>query len=176
VVMGDVSSSIVVQGDEDYVEDAPFGIVGALVIWGIMLGIVAVCCVLLGIGLGIGLALILAILSAFGMGAALTSALAALLTQRPRTGWRMFSVLMHSGLMLLAAGAGAWLLAPVLMPDRDRLLCGILVAVAGAIAGGVFGLCLALLVERCIAQLPWMQPKTGLKQSDSEIELPSTGG
>jgi hypothetical protein len=100
--------------DEAYIEDAPFGLMGSLVLWGFMLGFVVLLCLLIGQGFALGLVIIVGLAAMFGAGGVVTSLVGFATTRKPQVGWRIFSMWMHAGFMLMAGVGIGGFIAPMI--------------------------------------------------------------
>lgn len=150
--------------DDGYIEDAPFGLMGSLVIWVFMLILVVIFCLLIGLGLALGLVILVGLAAMFGAGGLVTSLLGWASTQRPQVGWRIFSIWMHAGFMLMAGAGIGGFVVPMIRPDAAPWPAAGLGALAGAATGILWGWGLALAVERSLALLketilPLLSPK-----------------
>lgn len=134
---------------DGYVEDAPFGLAGSLVVWGIMLIIIVICCLLIGLGLALGLAILAGLAVMFGAGGMVASLAGGIASRKPRVGWRIFSMWMHAGFMMLAGTGIGGFLIPFLWSDHYVLSTAVLGALTGLGVGLLWGWLLALGVERC---------------------------
>ncbi|MEZ5387750.1 MAG: hypothetical protein R3F13_19760 [Prosthecobacter sp.] len=150
---------------DGYVEDAPFGLMGSLVVWAIMLLLVVLLCLLIGLSLALGLAIIAGLAAMFGAGGVVTSLFGLAATRRPQVGWRIFSIWMHAGFMLMAGAGIGGFIAPMIWPDAAPWPAAGMGALAGLGTGIAWGWVLALAVERSMIFLkesihPLPAPKT----------------
>lgn len=134
--------------DDGYVEDAPFGLMGSLVVWAFMLLIVVIFCLLIGLGLALGLAIIAGLAAMFGAGGVVTSLAGLAATRRPQVGWRIFSMWMHAGFMLMAGTGIGGFIVPMIWPDAAPWPAAGMGALAGLGTGIAWGWVLAIAVER----------------------------
>ena len=139
--------------DDGYVEDAPFGLMGSLVIWAFMLVVVVLLCLLIGLGLALGLAIIAGIAAMFGAGGVVTSLAGMAATRRPQVGWRIFSMWMHAGFMLMAGAGVGGFIVPMIWPDAAPWSAAGMGALAGLGTGIAWGWVLAIAVERLMSFL-----------------------
>ena len=149
---------------DGYIEDAPFGLMGNLSAWLIMIILVFIFCLLIGLGLALGLAILAGLAAMFGAGGLVTSLLGFAATRRPKVGWRIFSMWMHAGFMLIAGAGIGGFVVPMIWPDAATWPSVGLGALAGAATGILWGWVLALAVERGLAfakksLLPLLSPK-----------------
>lgn len=135
---------------DDYVEDAPFGLIGSLVIWAFILVFVVIFCLLIGLGLALGLAIIVGLAAMFGAGGVVTSLVGMAATRRPQVGWRIFSMWMHAGFMLMAGAGIGGFIVPMIRPDAAPWPAAGMGALAGLCTGIAWGWILAIAVERSI--------------------------
>jgi hypothetical protein len=142
----------IVQPD-DYIEDAPFGLMGSLVIWAFMLVFVVIFCLLIGLGLALGLAIIAGLAAMFGAGGVVTSLVGFATTRKPQVGWRIFSMWMHAGFMLMAGAGIGGFIVPMIWPATDPWYVAGIGALAGLGTGIAWGWVLAIAVERSMSFL-----------------------
>lgn len=133
---------------DGYVEDAPFGLMGSFVVWAIMLLLVVLFCLLIGLGLALGVVIIAGLSAMFGAGGVVTSLFGFAATRRPQVGWRIFSIWMHAGFMLLAGAGIGGFIAPMIWPDAAPWPAAGMGALAGLSTGIAWGWVLAVAVER----------------------------
>jgi hypothetical protein len=136
---------------DDYIEDAPFGLMGSLVIWAFMLGLLVICCLLIGLGLALGLAIIVGLAAMFGAGGAVTSLVGFATTRKPQVGWRIFSMWMHAGFMLMAGAGIGGFIVPMIWPEIALWSAAGMGALAGLGTGIAWGWLLAIAVERSMS-------------------------
>ncbi|WP_146851008.1 hypothetical protein [Brevifollis gellanilyticus] len=155
---------------DDYIEDAPWGLMGNLVVWVMMLFFVVLFCLLIGLGIALGLAILAGLAAMFGAGGVVTSLFGLAATRKPQVGWRIFSMWMHGGFMMLAGAGIGGFIAPMIWPDSATLPSAILGALAGLGAGMLWGWLLALGVERSLGFLKEaLLPRLKLKaESDKQ--------
>lgn len=134
---------------DDYIEDAPWGLMGNMAAWVVMIIVVAIFCLLIGLGLALGLAILAGLAAMFGAGGIVASLSAGIASRKPKVGWRIFSMWMHAGFMMLAGAGLAGFLMPMIQPERAALPSASLGAIIGLGAGMLWGWLLALGVERC---------------------------
>ena len=95
--------------------------------------------VLIGLGLALGLAIIVGLAAMFGAGGAVTSLVGFATTRKPQVGWRIFSMWMHAGFMLMAgAGIGGFIVPmiwPVLASFTEDIDDGRIVTISAAHIG-----------------------------------------
>lgn len=139
--------------DDGYVEDAPFGLMGSLVIWAFMLVVVVLLGLLIGLGLALGLAIIAGLAAMFGAGGVVTSLVGMAATRRPQVGWRIFSMWMHAGFMLMAGAGIGGFIVPMIRPDAAPWPAAGMGALAGLGTGIAWGWVLAIAVERSMSFL-----------------------
>lgn len=139
--------------DDGYIEDAPFGLMGHLFAWIIMILLVVIFCLLIGLGLALGLVILVGLAAMFGAGGLVTSLLGLAATRRPQVGWRIFSMWMHAGFMLMAGAGIGGFAVPMIWPDTAIWPSVGLGALAGAATGILWGWGLALAVERSLGLL-----------------------
>lgn len=139
--------------DDGYIEDAPFGLMGNLFAWIIMIILVVIFCLLIGLGLALGLVILVGLAAMFGAGGVITSLLGLAATRRPQVGWRIFSIWMHAGFMLMAGAGIGGFVVPMIRPDASPWPVAGLGALAGAATGILWGWGLALAVERSLELL-----------------------
>lgn len=156
---------------DDYIEDAPWGLMGNLVAWIIMLIIVVIFCLLIGLGIALGLAILAGLAIMFGAGGMVASVAGGFASRKPQVGWRIFSMWMHAGFMMLAgAGIGGFLL-PLIQPERAVWPSAALGALVGLGTGLLWGWLLALGVERCGGFLKAaILPRLKLKAESDKLE------
>ena len=138
------------SGSDRYIEDAPWGLMGNLLAWIIMLLFVIFLCLLTGLGIALGLAILASLALMFGAGGVATSLLGLAVTHRPRVGWRIFSMWMHAGFMSAAGAAIGGFVVPVIWRDAAAWPSAGLGALAGAASGALWGWVLALAMERSL--------------------------
>jgi hypothetical protein len=138
------------SGSENYIEDAPWGLMGNLLAWIIMLLFVIVLCLLTGLGIALGLAILAGLAVTFGAGGVATSLLGLAVTHRPQVGWRIFSMWMHAGFMSVAGATIGGFVVPMIWRDVATWPSAGLGALAGAASGMLWGWVLALAVERSL--------------------------
>lgn len=139
--------------DDSYIEDAPFGLMGNLFAWIIMIILVVIFCLLIGLGLALGLVILLGLAAMFGAGGVVTSLLGLAATRRPQVGWRIFIMWMHAGFMLMAGAGIGGFVVPMIWPDTATWPSIGFGALAGAATGILWGWGLALAVERSLGYL-----------------------
>jgi len=160
--------------DDGYVEDAPFGLMGSLVIWAFMLVVVVLLCLLIGLGLALGLAIIVGLAAMFGAGGVVTSLVGLAATRRPQIGWRIFSMWMHAGFMLMAGAGIGGFIVPMIWPDAAPWPAAGMGALAGLGTGIAWGWVLAIAVERSMSFLKeTIQPLLSPKAAGDKPELKS---
>jgi hypothetical protein len=157
--------SIPLDYSSGYIEDAPFGLMGSLVIWAFMLGLVVLFCLLIGLGLALGLAIIVGLAAMFGAGGVVTSLVGFATTRKPQVGWRIFSMWMHAGFMLMAGAGIGGFIVPMIWPDAAPWSAAGMGALAGLGTGIAWGWILAIAVERSMSFLketihPLLSPKS----------------
>lgn len=153
--------------DDGYIEDAPFGLMGSLVIWAFMLVVVVLLCLLIGLGLALGLAIIVGLAAMFGAGGVVTSLVGMAATRRPQVGWRIFSMWMHAGFMLMAGAGIGGFIVPMIWPDAAPWPAAGMGALAGLCTGIAWGWVLAIAVERSMRFLKeTIQPLLTTKKPD----------
>ena len=158
--------------DDGYIEDAPFGLMGSLVVWAFMLVLVVICCLLIGLGLALGLVILVGLAAMFGAGGVITSLLGLAATRRPQVGWRIFSIWMHAGFMLMTGAGIGGFVVPMIWPDAATWPSVGLGALAGAATGSLWGWGLALAVECSMSYLketiqPLLNPKPAGDKTES---------
>jgi hypothetical protein len=141
------------DGVDSHDEDPPFGVVGSLLVWVVMILMVFIFCLLIGLGLALGVVILAGLAVMFGAGGVVTSLFGLAATRRPQVGWRIFSVWMHASFMLLAGAAFGGFIAPLLWPEMSSWPAARLGALAGLVTGIAWGWVLALTVERSIGFL-----------------------
>jgi hypothetical protein len=139
--------------DDGYIEDAPFGLMGSLFAWIIMIIFVFIFCVLIGLGLALGLAILAGLAAMFGAGGMVTSLLGFAATRKPKVGWRIFSMWMHAGFMLIAGAGIGGFVVPMIWPSAATWPSAGMGALAGLGTGIAWGWILALAVERTLGLL-----------------------
>lgn len=145
------------EGPHDgYIEDAPFGLMGSLVVWAFMLVFVVILCLLIGLGLALGLAITAGLAAMFGAGGVVTSLVGFATTRRPQVGWRIFSMWMHAGFMLVVGAGIGGFIVPMVWPDADPWPAAGMGALAGFGTGTAWGWVLAIAVERSLSVLKEM--------------------
>jgi hypothetical protein len=150
--------------DDGYIEDAPFGLMGSLVIWAFMLAVVVLFCLLIGLGLALGLAIIVGLAAMFGAGGVVTSLVGFATTRKPQVSWRIFSMWMHAGFMLMAGAGIGGFIVPMIWPETGPWSAAGMGALAGLCTGIAWGWVLAIAVERSMSFLketiqPLLSPK-----------------
>lgn len=138
---------------DHHMEDAPFGLMGSLVLWGFMLGFVVLLCLLIGLGFALGLVIIVGLAAMFGAGGVVTSLVGFATTRKPQVGWRIFSMWMHAGFMLMAGAGIGGFIAPMIWPDTAPWPAAGMGALAGLGTGIAWGWVLAIAVERSMSFL-----------------------
>lgn len=138
---------------DDYYDDAPFGVIGGIVIWAVMFAVFVLWCVLIGLSIAFGLALIAGLLFLFGAGGVVTSLIGFATTRKPRVGWRILSVWIHAGCLLAAGAAFGGLVVPMFWTELDSWTCAGLGALAGLVTGIAVGWLFAVAVERFLGML-----------------------
>jgi hypothetical protein len=141
------------QPYDDYYDDAPFGLIGGIVIWAVMFAVFVLWCVLIGLSIAFGLALIAGLLFLFGAGGVVTSLIGFATTRKPRVGWRILSVWLHAGCLLAAGAAFGGLAVPMFWNGLDAWTCAGLGALAGLATGITVGWLFAVAVERFLGML-----------------------
>jgi len=145
------------EGLQDgYVEDAPFGPMGSLVTWAFMLVFVVIFCLLIGLGLALGLAIIAGLAAMVGAGGVVTSLVGYATTRKPQIGWRIFSMWMHAGFMLMVGAGIGGFIVPMIWPDAAPWSAAGMGALAGFCTGIAWGWVLAIAVERSVSILKEM--------------------
>ncbi|MEQ1751246.1 MAG: hypothetical protein ABL974_17595 [Prosthecobacter sp.] len=143
--------------DDGYIEDAPFGLMGNLFAWLIMIILVFIFCLLfclvIGLGLALGLAVLAGLAAMFGAGGLVTSLLGFAATRRPQVGWRIFSMWMHAGFMLIAGAGIGGFIAPMIWPSTAAWPSAGMGAFAGLGTGIAWGWIIAIAVERTLGLL-----------------------
>lgn len=139
--------------DDGYIEDAPFGLMGHAFAWLIMIIIVIIFCLLIGLGLALGLVILVGLAAIFGAGGVITSLLGLAATRKPQVGWRIFSIWMHAGFMLLAGAGIGGFVVPMIWPNAVPWSAAGLGSLAGAATGILWGWGLALAVELSLGYL-----------------------
>lgn len=139
---------------DDFVDHGPDGL--NMIFWMVMLVFIALCCVLVGVGIALGVAILVGlavVLGAggmlFGAGGMLASVAGGIASRKPRVGWRIFSMWMHAGFMMLAGTGIGGFVIPFLWSDHYVLSTAVLGALTGLGVGLLWGWLLALGVERC---------------------------
>ncbi len=138
---------------DGYVEDAPFGLMGSLVIWAFMLVFVVIFCLLIGLGIALGLVILAGLAAMFGAGGVVTSLFGFATTRKPQVGWRIFSMWMHGGFMLMAGAGIGGFIVPMIWPEIAPWSAAGMGAIAGFGTGIAWGWFLAITVERSISFL-----------------------
>jgi len=139
--------------DDSYIEDAPFGPMGSLVIWAFMLVFVVILCLLIGLGLALGLVILAGLAAMFGAGGVVTSLVGFATTRKPQVGWRIFSMWMHAGFMLMAGAGIGGFIVPMIRPEIAPWSAAGTGALAGLGTGITWGWVLAIAVERSMSFL-----------------------
>lgn len=154
---------------DEFVDEGFDGIFNVIFV-GLFFVFIAACCVLIGIGIVLSLAILVGLavmLGAggvmFGAGGVVASLAGGIASRRPKVGWRIFSMWMHAGfMMLVGAGIGGFVF-PYLYADHSTFVAAsfiglitgtsldavILGAALGFVTGLVWGWLLALGMEKC---------------------------
>ena len=138
---------------DGYIEDAPFGLMGNLFAWLIMIILVFIFCLLIGLGLALGLAILAGLAAMFGAGGLVTSLFGFAATRRPKVGWRILSMRMHAGFMLIAGAGIGGFVVPMIWPSAATWPSAGIGALAGLVSGIAWEWILALAVERTLLLL-----------------------
>lgn len=154
---------------DEFVDDG-FGGVFNVIFLVMFFAFIAACCVLIGIGIVLGLAILAglaAMLGAggvvFGAGGVVASLAGGIVSRKPKVGWRIFSMWMHAGFMMLVGACIGGFVFPYLYADHFSfwaasfigLITGvsletsILGAGVGFVTGLIWGWLLALGTEKC---------------------------